>query len=74
MTTDKFHCEPSIQPIVISICKRIKMLNRQQAIHTFYDGIPDEAIEIESDALVDVLKMYERLGMLEIGSINPGRW
>ena len=73
MTTDKAHCDPSIQPIVISIFKRIEMLSRQQAIHTFADGIPDEAIEIETDALVDVLKMYKRLGMLDLGYVKPGR-
>ena len=68
------HCDLSIRPLVRSILERIEALNRLQALHTFADGIPDEAIEIESDKLIDVLKMYERLSLLELGSIKPGRW
>ena len=71
---DIVHWDVSIRPLVRSIIERIETLNRLQALHTFADGIPDEAIEIETDKLVDVLKMYERLGMLEFGSIYPGRW
>lgn len=68
------HCDLSIRPLVRSILERIETLSRQQALHTFADGMPDEAIEIESDKLIGVLKMYERLGLLEIGSIYPRRW
>lgn len=71
---DIVYWDVSIRPLVRSIIERIEALNRLQALHTFADGIPDEAIEIETDKLIDVLKMYERLGMLEFGSIYPGRW
>lgn len=70
---DIVYWDLSIRPLVRSILERIERLNRLQTLHTFADGIPDEAIEIESDKLMDVLKMYERLGMLEFGSIKPGR-
>lgn len=71
---DIVHWDVSIRPLVRSIIERIETLNRLQALHTFADGIPDEAIEIETDKLMEVLKMYERLGLLEFGSIYPGRW
>ena len=71
---DIVHWDVSVRPLVRSIIERIETLNRQQALHTFADGMPDEAIEIESDKLIDVLKMYERLGLLELGSIYPRRW
>lgn len=71
---DIVYWDVSIRPLVRSILERIERLNRLQALHTFADGIPDEAIEIETDKLEDVLKMYERLGMLELGSINHRRW
>lgn len=70
---DIVYWDVSIRPFVRSILERIERLNRLQTLHTFADGIPDEAIEIETDKLMDVLKMYERLGMLEFGSIKPGR-
>ena len=70
---DIVYWDMSIRPFVRSILERIERLNRLQALHTFADGMPDEAIEIESDKLMDVLKMYERLGMLELGSIYPRR-
>lgn len=70
---DIVYWDVSIRPLVRSIIERIEALNRLQALHTFADGIPDEAIEIETDKLVDVLKMYERLGLLEFGAIRPGR-
>lgn len=71
---DIVYWDVSIRPLIRSILERIESLNRLQALHTFADGIPDEAIEIESDKLIDVLKMYERLGLLEFGAIRPGRW
>lgn len=71
---DIVHWDVSIRPLVRSILERIETLSRQQALHTFVDGMPDEAIEIESDKLIDVLKMYERIGLLELGSIYPRRW
>lgn len=72
--TDIAHCDPLIRDLIRSILERIETLSRQQALHTFADGMPDEAIEIESDKLIDVLKMYERLGLLEFGTIYPRRW
>lgn len=71
--TDIVYWDMSIRPLIRSILERIESLNRLQALHTFADGIPDEAIEIETDKLMDVLKMYERLGMLEIVSIYQRR-
>lgn len=71
---DIAYCKPQIHSLVCSICERLETLQRQQVCRTFFDGIPDEAIEIESDKLIDVLKMYERLGLLEFGTIKPGRW
>lgn len=71
--TDIVYWDVSIRPLIRSILERIESLNRLQALHTFADGIPDEAIEIETDKLMDVLKMYERLGMLEIVSIYQRR-
>ena len=63
---DIVYWDVSIQPLVRSILERIETLKRLQALHTFADGMPDEAIEIETDKLMDVLKMYERLSMLEV--------
>lgn len=71
--TDIVYWDVSIRPLIRSILERIESLNRLQALHTFADGIPDEAIEIETDKLMDVLKMYERLGMLELVSIYQRR-
>lgn len=67
------HCHSSISPLVCSILERIETLSEQYDLHTFADGIPDEAIEIESDKLIGVLKMYERLGLLEFVSIYSRR-
>ncbi len=63
---DIVYWDVSIRPLVRSILERIERLNRLQTLHTFADGMPDEAIEIETDKLMDVLKMYERLSMLEV--------
>lgn len=71
---DITHCDPSIKHIIRSICERIIMLNRQQILHTFTEGMPDEAINVESDKLKSVLKMYSQLGLLDIDTIKPGRW
>ena len=71
--TDIVYWDVSIRPLIRSILERIESLNRLQALHTCADGIPDEAIEIETDKLMDVLKMYERLGMLELVSIYQRR-
>lgn len=71
---DITYCRPQIHNLVCSIYKRIKELQKQQAYRTFVDGIPDEAIEIELDKLIDVLKMYKKLGLLEFSTIKPGRW
>lgn len=68
------HCDPSIEHIIGSICRRILMLERQQVLHTFARGIPDEAINVESDKLKSVLKMYSQLGLLDLDTIKPGRW
>ena len=67
-------CDPEIKSIISSICERILVLNRRQILHTFVDGMPDEAINIEIDKLESVLKMYSQLCMVDLDSINPGRW
>lgn len=67
-------CEPEIKSIICSICERILVLNRRQILHTFADGMPDEAINIEIDKLESVLKMYSQLCMVDLDSIKPGRW
>ena len=67
-------CDPEIKKIIHSICERIQMLNRRQVLHTFADGMPDEAIIIEIDKLESVLKMYSQLCMVDLDTIKPGRW
>ena len=64
---DIVYWDVSVRPLVRPILKRIKTLNKLQIQHTIADGMLDEAIEIELDKLMDVLKMYEGLGMLEYG-------
>lgn len=67
-------CDPEIKSIICSICERILVLNRRQILHTFSDGMPDEAISIEIDKLESVLKMYSQLCMVDLDTIKPGRW
>lgn len=67
-------CDPAIKDIIRSICERILVLNRRQILHTFADGMPDEAINVEIDKLESVLKMYSQLCMVDLDSIKPGRW
>lgn len=71
---DMTSCDPAIKNIICSICERILVLNRLQILHTFADGMPDEAISIEVDKLESVLKMYSQLCMVDLDSIKPGRW
>ena len=66
-------CDPEIKSIICSICERILVLNRRQILHTFADGMPDEAIIIEKDKLESVLKMYSQLCMVDLDTIKPGR-
>lgn len=67
-------CDPEIKSIICTICERILVLHRRQILHTFADGMPDEAINIEIDKLESVLKMYSQLGLVDLNSIKPGRW
>lgn len=67
-------CDPEIKSIISPICERILVLNRRQILHTFADGMPDEAINVEIDKLESVLKMYSQLCMVDLDSIKPGRW
>lgn len=71
---DITYCDPSIKYLVRSICERLEMLRRQQVLRVFVDGIPDEAIDIEADALTAALKAYETIGLLDLGAVRPGRW
>lgn len=72
--TDITYCDPSIRHLVRSISERLEMLRRQQVLRIFVDGMPDEAIDIETDTLTAVLKAYECIGLLNLGAVKPGRW